>query len=328
MGNRAFNLVVILFWLATMSWLLFVKVMPLLRTGDPPLAQSQLVQEQRDLPPTCWRVQWNNRDIGWAATKVVSLHDGSSDVVSRVEFQRQAFDEIPILLRKFLDTMLGSGVRFDLSLHNCMHLNNANQLAGFDSDVYLDHVEDPLFTVQGEVRDDLLRLELFSSGESLHQHTMKMGQSLIGDEFSPQTYMPNLYEGRTWTEQVFSPIPSPTSPGKVSSRIMEATVEGCESVLWGNEVVQAWLVVYRDAEAGAGKTSLPVGKMWVLREGLVIRQEATLLGSRIRFERLSEADAQPLARMLARDWRTQIDPQLLFPSEGSSADAPWPAAAQ
>lgn len=320
MGSRAFNLVVVLFWLATMSWLMLVKVMPLLRTGDPPLAKSQLVEEQLDLPPACWRVQWNERDIGWAATKVESCPGGGSDVVSRVEFQRQAFDEIPGVVRRVLDAMLGSGARFDLSLHNRMHLDEQNRLTGFDSDVHLDHIEQPLFTVCGDVRGELLHVELFSAGDSLHQHVMRMGQSLIGDEFSPQPYMPHLYQGRTWTEQVFSPLPSPTSPGKVSSRIIQATVERSESVLWGAEVVPAWLVVYRDAEADAGKSSPPVGRMWVKRDGMVIRQEATLLGSRIRFERLSDAEAHSLADQLSEDWRAEITTPLPRPVPDASLE--------
>jgi len=303
-----------------MSWLTLVKVVPLLRMGDPPTAKRQLVEEQRNLPPACWRVQWNDNTIGWAATKVESLDGECSDVMSRGQFQRRAFDEVPLYLRKILDVMLGSGGRFDLSLHNRMHLDGQNKLTGFDSDVYFDDLDQPLFSIKGEVKGELLKVELFSAGDSLHKHVMSVGEALIGDEFSPQTYMPHLYEGRTWTEQVYSPLPSPTNPGKVSSRIISAKVEGRESIVWGEGVERAWVVVYRDAESAENVP--PVGRMWVLSDGMVVRQETTLLDSNVRFDRLSPAEAEPLADRLMADWSASVEPQLWQSATAAAGSAP------
>ena len=36
MGNHPFNVIVVLFWLATMSWLIVAKVLPPMRVGEPP----------------------------------------------------------------------------------------------------------------------------------------------------------------------------------------------------------------------------------------------------------------------------------------------------
>jgi hypothetical protein len=55
MGNHSFNVIVVLFWFATMSWLVAAKIVPPLRVGEPP-DYASILQESTHQPPVCWSI--------------------------------------------------------------------------------------------------------------------------------------------------------------------------------------------------------------------------------------------------------------------------------
>ena len=65
MHSRWFNGVVVLLWLAMMSWLVMEKVLPPLLVGEPP-SYSKIVEAQGHAPPVGWRISCNGRRLGWA----------------------------------------------------------------------------------------------------------------------------------------------------------------------------------------------------------------------------------------------------------------------
>ena len=69
MGNQAFNVIVVLFWLATMSWLVVAKIVPPLRVGEPPnyARSSQTATTSR---PPAGPFACEGEPIGWAANKI------------------------------------------------------------------------------------------------------------------------------------------------------------------------------------------------------------------------------------------------------------------
>ena len=77
MGNHPFNIIVILFWLATMTWLVVAKVLPPLRVGEPPTYGSILKDREKSERPACWSARFNDQSVGWAATKTVRRKDGT-----------------------------------------------------------------------------------------------------------------------------------------------------------------------------------------------------------------------------------------------------------
>ena len=91
MGNHPFNVIVVLFWLATMSWLVVAKVLPPLRVGEPPSYRSILDQSQKQLP-VCWNIRLQDKSIGWAANRVERRPDGITELVSRVYLQDVPLD--------------------------------------------------------------------------------------------------------------------------------------------------------------------------------------------------------------------------------------------
>ena len=77
MGSRAYNTVVVLFWIGTMSWLVVAKVLPPLRVGDPPNYRSILSQSKLH-PSVCWSIHLNEAPVGWAASRIVRTSGGNT----------------------------------------------------------------------------------------------------------------------------------------------------------------------------------------------------------------------------------------------------------
>jgi hypothetical protein len=107
--------------------------------------------------------------------------------------------------------------------------------------------------------------------------------ALVGDALSPQTRLPKLRVGQTWTVPVYSPFRPPRCP----LEILQATVERNEGITWNGRKVEAWLVVYSsDPGAGLDSAKTSRGKLWVRHDGTVLKQELMILSSRLSFVRL------------------------------------------
>ena len=94
MGNLHFNVVVVLFWCATMGWLVVAKIVPPLRVGEPP-NYATILNEADDKTPVCWSIHLQNEAIGWAANKMVRRSDGITDLYSRVYLGELPWEELP-----------------------------------------------------------------------------------------------------------------------------------------------------------------------------------------------------------------------------------------
>jgi len=79
--------------------------------------------------------------------------------------------------------------------------------------------------------------------------------------------------------------------------IIHATVEAKQAVVWGGRSAEAWVVVYRpDTGTAADRAGKPQGRVWVLPEGRVVKQQVIFFGSTINFVRMSEVEAAALER--------------------------------
>ena len=102
------------------------------------------------------------------------------------------------------------------------------------------------------------------------------------DALLPQTELPGLHSGQTWTVPVYNPL----WPSKSPVEIVRATVEGKEPIFWDGIIQDAWLVAYRDS-AAAGVDQKPLARLWVRRDGAVLKQEAMLFDSAVTFVRMT-----------------------------------------
>ena len=292
MGSRLYNSVVVVFWMATMSWLVIDKVWPTLRVGEPPNYSTILGRDDKD-PPVCWAIRWNDRTTGWAASHVVRRNDGMSEMHSRVFIAHLPIDQLaPGWLGAIINPVLRKPGRLDMDAQSKLDIDPLGRLTGFDSSVRLANIPDAL-RMQGVIDGNRLKVTAQSADITWKTEKYISPEALVGDALSPQARLPNLHVGQRWTMPVYSPFRPPNSPMEV----LEATVERQEPIVWNGESVHALVVVYR-SDAGISLVGEPRGKLWVRADGLVLRQEVAMFNSHLEFTRLDAEAAGELARAI------------------------------
>ncbi|MHC4398340.1 MAG: hypothetical protein ACYTG0_01530 [Planctomycetota bacterium] len=298
MNSTWFNIAVVVLWLTTMCWLISQKVVPALVVGEPPSYRT-IVEAQRKDPTVGWSITLNQRRVGSALSTTVSLPDDMTgvrmtEVRSVVRFDNLPLTEITRDVPNWLRHLVGgeevSG-QLDLEITSRFVFDGLDRLSHFKSSLRFPPAGD-VISVQGSVDGDRATLSVSSlQSPQLAEIVLPRG-AVLSDALSPQTQLPDLREGQSWTVEIYSPLRPPTSP----EEILQATVERNETIYWNGEMVDAWVVVYRD-DPGAGTASArsPRGTLWVRRDGTVLKQKATLLGAEVTFQRLSAVEAAALA---------------------------------
>ena len=288
-----FTPIVVVFWCLTSGWLLVEKILPSLSPGSPPGYQAMYTSEA-GLIPVAWTVQWDDRPLGWAIAESQRTPLGGLLVDSRMHFDRLPLDEIvpawtSLLVRKVLPKE--GGLTFDAS--GRLTIDAAGELRSFMSIVNIPGSTEQVL-LNGTVDSGTVRVHV-QAGEMRYETTRHLpDQMMIGDELSPQATMTGLYDGRRWTVPVYSPLRAGSSP----IEILHAEVGPEETIYWEGRLVRVHPVAYREDPAGHRE---PRSRLWVDRTGRVLRQEATLLGSKLSFVRRSDEAAARLAATLAEE---------------------------
>jgi hypothetical protein len=296
MHSRWYNLAVVLLWLSTMSWLIGRKLMPALWVGDPPDSATILAATQAE-PLVGWTLLLDDRPVGWALNLVNMVPQGLTELHSRVHFSELPFSRsVPSWFRQLLGPAIQVPgtlqVEFDSTLvfDAFGHLSRFNSAARFLPSA----PNDAVVRLQGTIDGARLALTIRAGAVTDDVSLTISGKTLLSDAMSPQTRLPGLREGQSWTMEVYSPLhpPSPENP----LEILHARVERKESISWNGGTVPTWLVVYRSDSAAATHTDAkPVARLWVRADGTVLKQEVGLFRSEMTFVRLSSAQATALA---------------------------------
>src|SRR5437868_1771715 len=85
MMNRWLSVAVVLFWIATMTWLIQQKVLPPLLVGEAPSYRS-ILQQQPVNTPVRWNILLESRRIGWATSEMIRDENEVSQIYSRLHF--------------------------------------------------------------------------------------------------------------------------------------------------------------------------------------------------------------------------------------------------
>ena len=126
----------------------------------------------------------------------------------------------------------------------------------------------------------------------------------MGDSLSPQTHLPGLRVGQTWTVPAYSPFRPPNNP----LEILQATVERLEPMSYNGRVEDVWVVVYRsDPGAGLAHNGVPRQRLWVRRNGTVLRQQIRLFDATIAFTRLPRDQAIALERRVVKSRKKPLE---------------------
>lgn len=283
--------VVVLFWMATMSWLVVEKVLPPLERGEPPTFHSAYGDLDPEAPAIGWTVAWNDRPIGWAASRVLHPNSGLYEVHSRVHFSRLPLEEmVPVWMRAVLRNAVGTLGSPKMDAFNRLEIDPLNRLVGFRSTIHLEKVPQAI-VIEGTIEGTRLKLHIDAGEVSYTPSDHYLPQdALVGDELSPQSKLVGLHIGQTWTVPVYNPL-QPESPMEV----LEATVKGHETINWNGRGVDVLVVIYQtDSGSALSATRTPRGKLWVQYDGTVLRQETWLFGSRLAFVRMSPEESAKL----------------------------------
>lgn len=305
MGNHPFNAIVILFWFATMGWLVAAKIVPPLRVGEPPNYAS-ILRQTTEPRTVCWSVRLQDRTIGWAASGVVRRKDGITSLESRVYLRDFPWEElIPSWLAGVLKPVFSDLSDLDVDKKSRLDFDPLGRLVGFESRVRLANLVDAI-KVQGQVEGSNLKLSVKSGDFHEKMERYLPPNALMTDELSPLTLMPGLRVGQTWTVPMHSPFRAPNNP----IEILQAVVEREDKITWAGQSVNSRLIVYRP-DAGSGLSGGATrGRVWVRDDGLVLRQEVAVFRSHLQFVRLSDQQAENIALELGQEWSWNLSGEL------------------
>lgn len=302
MFSRRSSVLVFLFWLCTMGWLVHTKILPSFLVGTPPNFQQIAAEDSAQPAEIAWQISLRGVELGWASTRWDRTIDGVIEFQNRVHLVRLPLAELAPPFLAWLLERVDEGDRA-LRLHIGMDAASTLQVdplgrpIGFQSQAGFgqrppnapdqDLLESPdfLITVRGTVEGDHLRLYI-RYGETVSQtlHWLPP-DALLSDALAPLGRLPGLRIGQTWSVPVYSPFRSPA----LSLDLLHARVVRKDLISWQGQPMHALLVEYHgDAGRGLPTGRSPRARAWVAPDGRVLRQELSLAGAWLRFDRLPD----------------------------------------
>ena len=298
MTIRWYRLAVFALWLAAMSWLTVRKILPPFFTGEPPAYELERVDSPR--PPVAWYVYLNEHRLGWALSEISQQSTDITEIHSLVHFDRLPFDELlPIPLRAIARASTQAAGSTEMEVESNLIINPLNQLVSFDSK-FRPKGGQSLVKIEGSVEGDKLKLSVRVGDYNDPNIELPMPENKIRDSFSPEMELRGLHLGQSWTIVSYSPLSLPNHPLDIIQRrppteVLFAKVEEQARLLWNGQLEPIWVVVYRsEASEGPGGEKNIRNRLWVRRDGTVVRQEVFLGDHSLLFMRLPEEDAVKL----------------------------------
>lgn len=279
---------VIVFWAASTGWLVSQKIAPLLFSGDPPT--TRYLPEHRDAP-VAWTVFWNDELVGWAVSECQQREPAEKGwlVTTRLRLDDLPLEELlPEWLTKLAESSFLNEAPLVLDTAGEIWLDSSGNLEQFQSQVILPDLSQRV-TIRGVIEGENVAIKV-RSRDFVYETSRQLPESrMLGDELSPQAMLPGLTVGRRWTVPVYNPLSFTGSP----LTVLHAHVEGEVTLFWEDRIMRPLLVAYRDDPAAYRE---PRVRLWVDREGRVLKQESEMLGSTLAFLRRNDEDARMLAR--------------------------------
>lgn len=306
MFSRRSSVLVFLFWLTTMGWLVRTKILPSLLVGRPPNYQ-QIAAEDSALPDEVeWQISLHGRKLGWASTRLERTSDGVVEFHNRVHLVRLPLAELaPPFLAWLLERVEGGEealrVQIGMDAASMLQVDPLGRPIGFQSRAGFGHrysgalerdlLESPdfLVTIRGTVEREHLQLYV-RYGDTVSQSCHWLPpDALMSDALSPLGRLPGLRVGQTWSMPVYSPFRAPS----LSLDLLHARVVREDLIEWQGRLVHALLVEYHgDAGGGLSSSRGPRARAWVAPDSRVLRQELSLAGDWLRFDRVPETNGK------------------------------------
>jgi hypothetical protein len=298
--SRWVNVGVLIFWLVSVGWLVRTKVLPYVRPGETPDQGIAIPDKPWSESLVAWEIYLGDRQIGTASNRAVRRADMTAIVISRVDLE-----DLPVeqLAKELLGPVSGwmtwgtragdADLKLDITVETEMTFDAYGQADRLRSDVDLSGIED-LLQLRGQFSPNALLL----SASSLPLGAEEPGQeervevfrrkiplpeeTLVVDAFSPSPRLQNLSVGQEWSYRAIRPFP-PGNPWQ----IVQARVQSLDSIEIQGRYESVFRVTFTDSQASSLTASIaPFSTLWVRLDGAVLRQQFSLGGSTLTFERL------------------------------------------
>jgi hypothetical protein len=297
MTIRWYRLAVFALWLSAMSWLAVRKILPTFLVGEAPIYQS--VVDNKPRPPVAWNIYLNERRLGWALSEIGQQSTDTTEIHSLVHFDYLPFDELlPVYLRDIARASTQTAKSMQLEVESNLITNPLNQLVSFYSKLRPKSGQS-LVKIDGSVEGDRLKISVHL-GEATWDTDLPMPENKIRDSFAPEMELRGLRYMQSWTIVTYSPLALPSNPLDVlrkqpPTEVLYARVEERPLLTWNGKTEPTWVVVYRsEASGGPGNDKNIRNRLWVRRDGKVVRQDVFLGDRCLIFRRLPERDALEL----------------------------------
>lgn len=287
MAHRLFVVAVVVLWAGSMSWLLIDKVLPSWYDAQPPIPAGY-----KPGIPIAWKVSWSGRAVGHAASLRTPGAQGTTNLDSRVVLR-----DVPVLdlAPPWMRSVVGDigRLRFEASTH--MEFDSLDNFSRFKSTVKVNDIP-AVLEMTGKVNGANLELKIRSGELEYSPKVPVPDQSTLREALFPDASMLNLYVGRRWHEETYSPFRAPGDPVET----IEAEVTGIESLQDGENTTRVMRVDFRSPpRPGIPEEARLQAIAWVEpTEGIVLQQDVILGNLRLRFERLPDAEAEKVGRSL------------------------------
>jgi hypothetical protein len=296
MSHRLFSIIVVLGWISSMSWLVTTKILPPILKGQAPTYQN-LLPTVASSETIWWEIQMNGQPLGTAKNQIRRDNDGVGSVNTTVELKQFSVDDV---LNEIMEHVRVLGFfsrskekasfgKINMKIESELSFDAFGELNRFSSNVSIDELED-FIQLQGAVQDSSLRLNVYTNTYAeeparklIYDSTVTVpAGTLMTDAFSPQPRLARLRVGQSWTFQRYQPL-RPANPVEM----MEAKVERRDAIEWEGESVTAHVVAIRRESSGTVTAARePLGYIWVLKDGTVVRQETKVGNMNVVFNRL------------------------------------------
>ena len=312
MGSRWYSVAVVLLWLVSMGWLLTEKVLPPLLIGEPPNYATIVNGGRAVVPPAGWRILLNGERLGWAVSTIAKQPNETTEIRSLTHFNRLPIEQfIPKWLRPMVqggDPALGKLV---MEAESSMLIDALGRLVDFDSAIRVNG-QASLVRLRGAIDGPKLKLTAHFGDRSYDGEIPLKPDAALADSFAPQMQLPGLRLGQTWTVSSYSPMNVLSNPvGFVQSQspleILHARVEELTSIVWNGHSEQVWLLVYRtEAGWGPGHDKNVRNRLWVRRDGVILKQEVVVGDFTVTFARMPTEEAVTLlaSPTVGKRWET------------------------
>jgi hypothetical protein len=216
---------------------------------------------------------------------------GTTEIHSRLTLKN-------IEIKQLAPQWMGSLVRVlgdvSLDIRSAFVLDSLKNLSSFSTKVRINDL--PLvMRVTGKVDGAELRLRI-QSGDVTHEVSYPVPtSSLLTSELVPDPKLLQIYVGRKWQQEVYSPFRPPGN----ALEIMQAEVVEERVIDHRGENVRARKIEYRSlSAAGVAADNNRRAAIWVADDGTVLRQDIFLMDAKLRFERCTEPRMLKLAEQL------------------------------